>query len=306
MEHIKTFFNTSTIHGLSWISQTRKFSRLFWTVVVIGGFTFAFVLINESFYNWQQSPISTTIKTLPISKIKFPNVTICPPRDLFLNLNWDLMQSKKVKLDKMIRKELYDFAYDVVQNNHFDEMMRNLSKVDYPDRYQDWYYGISYIEYPYPDYELDNLRYSISTYATKGNISTQFFGEKYDGEKVEGNIYIEIFIIIPLSVQEDNETTLMLNIEKKTMKNYFDEMTFNSFRFYEIDADLTQWSLNITGPFNTEYKIKLHRHVSEKEIKNMDLDEMPGFRLTWNYDLPEEPKMMVNDVMDATTQGFVR
>ena len=137
MKEIRSFFELSTIHGLYYISTSRKWARLFWVLVVIAGFTSAGYLIQSSFYNWQQSPISTTIETLPISKITFPNLTVCPPRDFFLNLNLDLMQSKKVKLNNMIRKELYDFAYDVVQNNHFDEMMRNLSKVDYPNRYQD-------------------------------------------------------------------------------------------------------------------------------------------------------------------------
>ena len=95
MEHLKTFFETSTIHGLSWISQTKRCSRLFWTIIVIGGFTGAFVLINESFANWEQSPITTTIETLPISELTFPNISICPPQNSFLTLNYDIMQSSK-------------------------------------------------------------------------------------------------------------------------------------------------------------------------------------------------------------------
>jgi len=81
MEHIKAFLDTSTIHGLSWISVSRKWSRLFWIMVVFGGFVGAGTLIYNSFHNWYQSPITTTIETLPISEITFPNVTVCPPEN---------------------------------------------------------------------------------------------------------------------------------------------------------------------------------------------------------------------------------
>ena len=100
MEHIKTFLDTSTIHGLSWILSTRKCSRVFWILTVLGGFTAAGYLIYQSFDNWNQSPISTTVETLPISEITLPNVTVCPPKKLFLNLNFDILQAKKVKLEK--------------------------------------------------------------------------------------------------------------------------------------------------------------------------------------------------------------
>ena len=101
MEHIKTFFDTSTIHGLSWISSTRKWSRLFWILIVIGGFSGAGYLIYLSFDNWHQSPTSTTIETLSISKITFPNVTVCPPKNSVLNLNYDVVESNnkyKIKI----------------------------------------------------------------------------------------------------------------------------------------------------------------------------------------------------------------
>ena len=96
MEHIKTFLDTSTIHGLSWISSSTKWSKLIWILIVIGGFTGAGYLIYESFHNWQQSPITTTIETLPISEIIFPNVTVCPPKNSLLELNYDIMKANEI------------------------------------------------------------------------------------------------------------------------------------------------------------------------------------------------------------------
>ena len=141
MEHVKEFLDTSTIHGLSWISGTRKWSRYFWILIVALGFSGAVYLIYTSFDNWEKSPISTTIETMPISQIKFPNVTVCPPRNSFLNLNHDFKQSEKIKIDNNSRKELFDFALDVIQDEFHREMMTNLTKVADPDRYYNWYHG---------------------------------------------------------------------------------------------------------------------------------------------------------------------
>ena len=100
MEHIKTYLDSSTIHGLYYISSTRRWSRLLWISIVFSGFTGAGYLIYTSFHHWAQSPISTSVDTLPISQITFPNITVCPPKNLFLNLNYDILQSEKIQLEK--------------------------------------------------------------------------------------------------------------------------------------------------------------------------------------------------------------
>ena len=106
-------------------------------------------MIFESFENWREKPISTTIETLPISEITFPNVTVCPPKDLFLNLNQDIRKSEKVKLTEDLRNELIDFARDVIQDQYYNEVMTNLSKFQDPDRYYNWYHGYTELTYPH-------------------------------------------------------------------------------------------------------------------------------------------------------------
>ena len=176
MEHVKEFLDTSTIHGLSWISGTRKWSRYFWILTVILGFSGAGYLIYTSFDNWEQSPISTTIETLPISQIKFPNVTVCPPRNSFLNLNFDLEQSEKIKIDNSSRRKLFDFALDAKSN----------------------------------------------------------------------------------SVVGDQNTTLMFDIKKETMKEVSDNDKMHMDPTGDIDADLKHWSKNFSEPSGV-YRISLYR-----------------------------------------------
>ena len=304
MEQFKTFLDTSTIHGLSWISGTRKWPRLFWIIIVFGGFSSAVYLIYESFDNWKQSPITTTIETLPISQITFPNVTVCPPRNLFLNLNYDISQSEKVKLDKEKRVKMIEVGLEVVQEKYYLEIMKNLSKVDDPDRYYNWYHGFSRIKYPtYPSW-LNNLRYEVETTATSGNISTQYYGDKFDANKVDGCIHIVIYVSVPPYMREDNATQILFEIDKITMEELSnnDKIIFDSDT--ALDPHLTHWSKNMTAPLEASYSISLARKVLTNDLKNVKLENMPGFRFTWNYHKQMNPWSGYRN--ESITKNFVR
>ena len=96
MDGVRTFLESSTIHGLTYISTTGKYAKIFWILIVFAGFIGASLLIKESFDSWYESPIKTTIETLPISEINFPKVTVCPPKNTFTDLNYDLMMTENL------------------------------------------------------------------------------------------------------------------------------------------------------------------------------------------------------------------
>ena len=96
MEQVRTFLESSTIHGLAYIATSGKYVKLFWTIIVIAGFTCAGILIYESFNDWNENPIKTTIDTLPIAEITFPKVTVCPPKNTYTDLNYDLMMTENM------------------------------------------------------------------------------------------------------------------------------------------------------------------------------------------------------------------
>ena len=75
MEEVRSFLESSTIHGLAYIPTGRKYVRLSWIIVVIAGFTGAIFMINESFKSWNDNPIKTTIDTRPIKEMTLPKVT---------------------------------------------------------------------------------------------------------------------------------------------------------------------------------------------------------------------------------------
>ena len=73
MEGIKEFLESTTIHGLVYISTSRqKLQKIFWVFVVLVGFFIAGFLIRRSFYDWNKNPVSTSIETFPIEDVPFP------------------------------------------------------------------------------------------------------------------------------------------------------------------------------------------------------------------------------------------
>ena len=149
MEEVRTFLDSSTIHGLAYISSTRKFARVIWVCIVIVGFIGAGMLIQISFQAWADSPVKTTIETLPITEISLPKVTVCPPKNTFTNLNYDLMMLENMTLDNDTRNEMLDFAVGLIQEEVFKDLIANLSMIDERNRYYNWYMGYNYIQLPY-------------------------------------------------------------------------------------------------------------------------------------------------------------
>ena len=121
MEVFREFMRTSSIHGLSHIITTRNYSRLFWIIVVILGISSSALIIHQSFRSWSESPVSTTIETLPISRIHFPKVIVCPPKNTQTNLNYDLVSSENLTLDRRTREEFVGFIKESILGQQSNE-----------------------------------------------------------------------------------------------------------------------------------------------------------------------------------------
>ena len=195
MDEVKLYLESSTIHGLNNIATSKKNVRLFWIIVVISGFTGASVMICQSAKTWEETPVKTTIETLPISEITLPKVTVCPPENTFTNLNYDLMRIENITLDNEARKNLTNYASDLLLEHLNDTVLKDLSVLQDKDRYYNWYYGNSEVAILNPDYDYDHV--DMTTGAKSGNVSTQHFGESFDPDKVELNMNLAIVIISP-------------------------------------------------------------------------------------------------------------
>ena len=233
MEGFRTFLESSTIHGLGYISTSRRLLKLFWILVVIAGFTGAGIMIYQSFDNWGDNPITTTIETHAIKDAKLPKVTVCPPKDTFTNLNFDLMMSKNMTFDNKTRDELTQYAVKLIQDNNFQEVMTNLSQIEEENRFYNWYNSYTKTNIPYwgPDTSASctqdctevKLRYYIDTVATSGMISTKSFGERFNPNKILKKYFMG-FNFGPVGQENNTNITLQFYTEKNVMKgkeNYF-------------------------------------------------------------------------------------
>merc|ERR1712024_378101 len=87
-------------------------------------------MISQSFDNWSESPVKTTIETVPITEISLPKVTVCPPKNTFTNLNYDLMMLENMTLENDTRDELTQFAVGLIQEKVYNEVMANISRLE--------------------------------------------------------------------------------------------------------------------------------------------------------------------------------
>ena len=219
MENIRYFLESSTIHGLNYISASRSYYvRIFWTIAVISGFIGAGTLINESFQAWDESPIKTTIETLPITEMTFPKVTVCPPRNTYTNLNYDLMRTDNMTLDNETIQDLTSYALELLNDELFNIKWRNMSKIQENDRFLHWYQGITEIRLPYFEGDTNQVTYKINTCATSGTIYTQYFGKKFYAKLVDFYFDYMIRVHPPDSVSYDNNVSLHFDVDKISLE----------------------------------------------------------------------------------------
>ena len=303
MKELNYFLETSTIHGLYHISTTRKYVKLFWIWVVLGGFSGAFVLIYQSFKGWEDSPYTTTIKTLPITDITFPKVTVCPPKNTFTNLNFDLMLADNLTIDDEQRNMLVDYMLDLLHDSYYQELMVNVSFLQDEDRYYNWYKGYTMIDIPYDAH--GQLQYTVYTTATSGSITTKNFGCTFNKEKVT-NAFIKIDMKVPEIAGDNENYTVSFEIEWNPLKETLKGQERFDFDAHVFGLDEKSYSINITKPRKRRnYYLLLSRKVSNEEISKINQDMMPGFKLKWFYE-PEVPADSEYHEFMVTSQEFIR
>ena len=283
MEGIKTFLESSTIHGLSYISTTRKTTRCLWMLVVMTGFTGAGLLIYESFNAWKQSPIMTSIETLPISEVTLPKVTVCPPKNTYTDLNYDIMMSSNMSMNDIEKKEMMKLVEDLADENFYNLVMERLEMLQEERRFYNWYHQYTEMRIPPKSYKLN---YQIDTSAIHGNITTHFFGKKFQQNLVAKKAYYSIYVYIPQSVLQDKNMTLHFKMERVPVLNleYGYEFLYLQDEIYDVDQTRVHKIVRPSSDYTDTYGIITETKVSVKELSMMEMKLMPGFHLSWYYD----------------------
>ena len=134
MNVAREFLETSTIHGLNYISSSKTVAaKAIWVIIVSISFGVAGFMINNAYLEWQESPIATSIKTYPISKLDFPSVTVCPPRGSNTALNHVLERVNNRNFTEEKRQKLLrisDKTFLVDPNKKYVKDIINLVNVN--------------------------------------------------------------------------------------------------------------------------------------------------------------------------------
>ena len=298
MEGVRTFLESSTIHGLTYISTTKRLVRLFWVLIVIGGFTGAGVLIYQSFQNWAESPVTTTIETLPIKEVIFPKVTVCPPKGTFTDLNYDIMvlgnmsvgqeySVTPLKPMKNAKNPLLKGFVNHFLHMDFETMLSKISSVKEKEKYRNWYIGMTKVPIGIGagDIRIDK---SVETFAPNGEISTPFFGDQFEMK----NFALETEFSVSLKkyyspYDQTHSCDLSFQMEyyvEDNDKSYLIVTDGDSLYGDGIELDPKSHEYKCEKKDFYEYNFDYKRSNPKLYFEDLIMKRFTGFSVKWNYD----------------------
>ena len=328
MDEFRIFLETSTIHGLSYISLAKKYARLFWTFIVISGFIGAVYLIQESFQFWSQNPIKTTIETLPISEVTFPKVSICPPKGTYTDLNYDLMRIGNRSIDYDLadeNTEAYKLLEEYVrffQNEDFKKKYTLIKSFNEENKYLNWYHGRtqanikSYGEMvekhntnngDFGEVERSQIMTSVAT----GNISTPHFGDKFQLQNFGVKKHFSIILSNPNKLENYQQTkvgTLILQFEYDVLEDF--ECLWvgghgNTGKCFDQHEKYKE--VRIENFDSTSINLERSLELNVIKLKELRPGKITGFKVTWKYiDIPQDSVLDHNYKGDLGNKNFIK
>ena len=191
MDNFKLFLESSSIHGLAYISVTERLVKVFWILTIFTGFCGAILLISQSFEAWENNPVTTTIDTKPIVDISYPKVTVCPPKQSYTNLNYDIMKVGNTTIDYDLTEE-NNTAYLLLKSleeyflyKDFETVFKEMIHINEKNKYMNWYTGLTKVPESevLSDILITSVKPEVKTYASTGTVSSPYFQDKFDSDK---------------------------------------------------------------------------------------------------------------------------
>ena len=294
IEDIKTFLSLSTIHGLAWIPISKfRILKLFWLIVVTSGFVTATYLIVKSFRGWDESPIATSVDVLPISEITFPNITVCPPKDTFTILNYDLAMAESEVVSDKTRKKLLNALDEAVIFAGYKDILNDFIIFVEKDRFRKWYTGISQISFPYwtggSEFKVAQGKkiYKYYTYATTGEFITPYYQEPWTDDKFEiSSMYYSLYILRPWNdtIEGQDDANIIFEIEQD-MLSELPGSRWGGRDISFVEEQLTPFkkSLTIVQEGKEEYNIYYDKILTIAGLQRIKRNRIPGLKVGWRW-----------------------
>ena len=228
MDVFREFLESSTIHGLSYISSSQvrnghffiiilhlyqtKWGKIAWSFIVCLCFFSAGYLIHSSYSAWQESPVSTSITTHPIADLDFPIVTVCPPKGSNTALNYDLMQADNNSLTEEDREAMKKAVNDIFLEPSHQMFVNQMEATGNTENLRTIYEGFQTFPKPNGKGILETMMSN-----NYGEISTPWFGEtvQEDYHKKDRKLQFELEITKNL-INQVGSGSLVIELEVDT------------------------------------------------------------------------------------------
>ena len=123
----------------------------------------------------------TKIETFPIGQLKFPSITVCPPKGSYTNLNFDLVNLGKnvTNFNADDRLHLQQLAKQLIYDNEFASVLKKESKLKMKNKYLSWYNGFTELTL------FNTLRNELTIITTEneGEIESPDYEANYDEDQ---------------------------------------------------------------------------------------------------------------------------
>ena len=218
---------------------------------------------------------------MPISELRFPKVSVCPPANTFTNLNYDLMMAENMTLDNDTKKELIKTILQTLDFEMYKELRTNMSYILEENRFYNWYHGYSKISFP--KYE-NRFFYKLEIASSTGLIMTNGFGNDFKKQKFIRVQEVEIIFDGPNQTKLSKNATIMIKMEAEKFLNLFDGYEFITLDYVDVLKGKKEVSFNLSlASTLPRFKLKHRYSLSDSYLRKLKMEKMPGFRISWKY-----------------------
>ena len=98
---MEQYLESTTVHGFAYLHGRNSYcTRIFWTCIILAGFSIAGWMIFCSVIDWDANQTITTLESIatPIQKVQFPTVTVCPHEHSSPD-NWSFLEKLLNSID---------------------------------------------------------------------------------------------------------------------------------------------------------------------------------------------------------------
>ena len=190
-----------------------KLEKILWLLVVILAFSGSLYLINNSYSEWQKTPIATNIVTHPLRDLDFPIVTVCPPEDSNTALYPDLMRLDNNSFSDDDRRQLLVSVKKILTTSTMD-FAQNVLAVTNPENIESLHKGYQSFPSVYGD---DGFEIKVG--GIKGTITSPRFNQSYTENEFKSDRNIHVILDMKLALQnimEYGQGQVVIDIEVDT------------------------------------------------------------------------------------------